>query len=76
MNQIRQKIEYRGENMGEIILLDKTKADVLLSLGFRYKERKIDNKNAYVFLQTQELMKELGRHYDSSSFLVQKNVCF
>lgn len=62
--------------MGEIILLDKTKADALLSLGFRYKERKIDNKNAYVFLQTPELMKELSQNYDSSSFLVQKNVCF
>ena len=62
--------------MGEIILLDKTKADILLSLGFRYKERKIDDKNAYVFLQTPELMKELSQNYDSSSFLVQKNVCF
>lgn len=62
--------------MGEVILLDKTKADTLLSLGFRYKERKIDNKNAYVFLQTPELIKELSQNYDSSSFLVQKNICF
>jgi hypothetical protein len=62
--------------MGEIILLDKAKANTLLSLGFRYKERKIDNKNAYVFLQTPELMKELSQNYDSSSFFVQKNVCF
>ena len=62
--------------MGEIIFLDKAKADVLLSLGFKYIERKINNKNTYVFLQTPEIMKELGQNYDSSSFLIQKNVCF
>lgn len=62
--------------MGEIILLDKSKADTLLSLGFRYIVRNIDNKQAFVFMQTNELMKELNSKFDKSSFFVSKNFCF
>ena len=62
--------------MGEIILLEKDKADHLLSMGFKYIERIIDNRKVYVFIQTPELMKELPSHYDASSFFINKNVCF
>ena len=62
--------------MGEIILLEKEKADHLLSMGFKYIERIIDNRKVYVFIQTPELMKELSSHYDVSSFFINKNVCF
>lgn len=62
--------------MGEIIILDKAKADELEALGFRYIERKIDNKTAFVFIQTQEIMKELTSRYDNGSFFASKNVCF
>lgn len=62
--------------MGEIIIVDKVIADRLSTNGFTYKIRNYQNKNAYVFLQTPELMKELGQHYDQSSFFVSKNVCF
>ena len=62
--------------MGEIILLEKEKADHLLSMGFKYIERIIDDKKTYVFIQTPELMKELTSHYDASSFFINKNVCF
>ena len=62
--------------MGEIIILDKTKADELLSLGFNYTVRKIDNKKVFVFIQTKELMKELLSKFDKSSFFISKNVCF
>lgn len=62
--------------MGEIILLEKDKADHLLSMGFKYIERIIDNRKVYVFIQTPELMKELTSHYDASSFFINKNVCF
>lgn len=62
--------------MGEIILLEKEKAGHLLSMGFKYTERIIDNRKAYVFIQTPELMKELTSHYDASSFFINKNVCF
>ena len=62
--------------MGEIILLEKEKADHLLSMGFKYIERIIDNRKTYVFIQTPKLMKELSSHYDASSFFINKNVCF
>lgn len=63
-------------DIGEIILLDKQKADYLLSMGFKYIERMIGGKKTYVFIQTPELMKELSSHYDASSFFINKNVCF
>lgn len=62
--------------IGEIIIMDKTKADTLLSLGFKYTTRKIDNKEVFVFIQTNELMKELNSKFEQGSFLLSKNVCF
>lgn len=62
--------------MGEVLILDQAKADTLLSLGFKYIKRKIDNKEVFVFIQTNELMKELSQKFDSNSFFVQKNLCF
>lgn len=62
--------------MGEIIILDKTKADTLLSLGFKYIKRNIDNKETFVFIQTNELMQELNSKFEEGSFFVQKNLCF
>ena len=62
--------------MSEIILLEKEKADHLLSMGFKYVERIIDGRQTYVFIQTPKLMKELTSHYDASSFFINKNVCF
>lgn len=62
--------------MGEIILLNKKDADTLLSLGFKYTKRKIDGKEAYVFIQTKELMKKLNEKFGVSSFVVNRHVCF
>ena len=62
--------------MGEVLILDKTKADTLLSLGFKYTKRNIDNKEVFVFIQTNELMKELNSKFEQGSFILQKNVCF
>lgn len=62
--------------IGEVIILEKQKANHLLSMGFKYVERMIDGKKTYVFIQTPELMKELSSHYDASSFFINKNVCF
>ena len=45
--------------MGEIILLEKEKADHLLSMGFKYVERIIDGRQTYVFIQTPELIKRM-----------------
>ena len=62
--------------MGEVFILDKAKANTLLSLGFKYTKRNIDNKEVFVFIQTNELMKELNSKFEQGSFISQKNICF
>ena len=62
--------------MGEVLILDQVKADTLLSLGFKYTKRNIDNKEVFVFIQTNELMKELNSKFEQGSFILQKNICF
>ena len=56
--------------------MDKTKADTLLSLGFKYITRKIDNKEVFVFIQTNEFMKELKSKFEEGSFFSGKTVNF
>ena len=62
--------------MGEIFILDQAKADTLLSLGFKYTKRNIDNKDVFVFIQTKELMKSLSSNFEQGDFFIQKNLCF
>lgn len=61
--------------MGEILILNQDQADKLQQLGFKYTKRNIDNKEVFVFIQTNELMKELNQKFDTNSFFVQKNLC-
>ncbi len=62
--------------MGEVLILDKTKADTLLSLGFKYTKRNIDNKEVFVFIQTNELIKSLSSNFEQSDFLISNTVKF
>lgn len=62
--------------MGEVLILDQAKADNLQSFGFKYTKRNVDNKEVFVFVQTNELMKELNSKFEQGSFILQKNVCF
>lgn len=62
--------------MGDVFILDKNQANTLLSLGFKYTKRTIDNKEVFVFIQTNELMKELNSKFERGSFFVNKAVCF
>lgn len=62
--------------MGEILILDPQKAEQLQQCGFKYTKRNIDNKEVFVFLQTNELMKELNSKFEQSSFFVNNVVCF
>ena len=62
--------------MGEVLILDKTKADTLLSLGFKYTKRNIDNKEVFVFIQTNELIKLLSSNFEQSDFLISNTVKF
>ena len=41
--------------MGEVIILDQVKAAALLSLGFKYIKRKIDNKDVFVLCRPKSL---------------------
>lgn len=63
-------------NIGEILILDRTKADTLLQFGFKYTTRTIDNKEVFIFIQTNELMKELNSNFEQSSFFISKYVTF
>ena len=78
MIQIQLIIAFRKLviHIGEVIIMDKTKADTLLSLGFKYTTRKIDNKEVFVFIQTNELMKELNSKFEEGSFLLSKTLKF
>ena len=62
--------------MGEVFILDKAKADTLLSLGFKYTKRNIDNKEVFVFIQTNELIKSLSSNFEQSDFLISNTVKF
>ena len=63
-------------NIGEIIILDQNQADALLSLGFKYTKRNIDNKEVFVFIQTNELMKSLSSYFEQSDFFISNTVKF
>lgn len=62
--------------MGEILIPNKKQADTLLSRGFKYTKRIIDNKEVFVFIQTKELMSELNSKFEEGSFFIAPNLCF
>lgn len=62
--------------MGEVLLLDQSKADILQSLGFKYTKRNIDNKEVFIFIQTNELMKSLSSNFEQGDFLISNTVKF
>lgn len=62
--------------MGEVLILNPQKAEQLQQCGFKYTKRNIDNKEVFVFIQTNELMKELNSKFEQGSFILQKNICF
>lgn len=62
--------------MNIVYIFDKAKADYLHSLGFIYNEKEINNKKAYQFFGTDELMRSLNSNFEQSDFLVSKNMYF
>ena len=62
--------------MGEVLILDQVKANILQSLGFKYTKRNIDNKEVFVFIQTNELMKSLSFNFKQGDFLISNTVKF
>ena len=63
-------------DIGEVFILDQNQADALLSLGFKYTKRNIDNKEVFVFIQTNELMKSLSSNFEQGDFFISTTVCF
>ena len=75
----KQKTEYRKLvilYMGEVLILDQVKANILQSLGFKYTKRNIDNKEVFIFIQTNELMKSLSSNFEQGDFLISNTVKF
>lgn len=62
--------------MGEVLILDQVKANILQSLGFKYTKRNIDNKEVFVFIQTNELMKSLSFNFEQGDFLISNTIKF
>lgn len=62
--------------MGEVLILDQVKANILQSLGFKYTKRNIDNKEVFVFIQTNELIKSLSSNFEQGDFLISNTVKF
>lgn len=63
--------------MGTINVLDKSKADELLALGFQYIVQKLaDKQKIYCFVDTPELRKVVSSQFDNNDFYINKNMCF
>ncbi len=62
--------------MGEVLILDPQKAEQLHQCGFKYTKRNIDNKEVFVFIQTNELIKSLSSNFEQSDFLISNTVKF
>lgn len=63
-------------NIGEIWILDPQQAEQLQQCGFKYTKRNIDNKEVFVFIQTNELMKSLSSNFEQGDFLISNTVKF
>jgi len=63
-------------NIGEVLILDPQKAEQLQQCGFKYTKRNIDNKEVFVFIQTNELMKSLSSNFEQGDFLISNTVKF
>lgn len=60
-----------------IIVPDKSKADELVAVGFKYTLRKIsDNKTVYQFMRTPELEKYLKGNFSKQEFFINNCLTF
>ena len=58
--------------MNIINIIDKPKADELLALGFKYKEKKVQDKIVYEFIGTPELITILNGKFSSRDFFMSR----
>jgi len=62
--------------MGEIIFVDKDKADLLKAKGYQYLERVTHGTTLYVFYGSHELMNEINSNFSANDFLQKNTVDF
>lgn len=58
--------------MNIINIIDKPKADKLLALGFKYKERKVQDKTIYEFVGTPELISCLNGKFSKQDYFMSR----
>lgn len=63
--------------IGTINILSKEKADILLSLGFKYVKQNINaGQEIYSFIDTPEIRKLVSCQFEKKDFYITKTVCF
>lgn len=58
--------------MNMINIIDKPKADKLLALGFKYKEKKVQDRTVYEFIGTPELISCLNGKFSSRDYFMSR----
>lgn len=63
-------------NIGTINILSKEKADILLSMGFKYTEQRINPEQVvYSFIDSPEIRKIVSCQFTKNEFYVSNTVC-
>lgn len=58
--------------MNIINIIEKPKADELLALGFKYKEKKVQDKIVYEFVGTPELIACLNGKFSNRDYFISR----
>ena len=58
--------------MNIINIIEKPKADELLALGFKYKEKKVQDKIVYKFIGTPELIACLNGKFSKQDYFMSR----
>jgi len=62
--------------MNLVKILNSDKANELVKLGFKYTKEKIEDKTCYVFIQTNDLIKQLNASFSKNDFFIDKTMNF
>lgn len=62
--------------MNLIKILNHDKAEELAKLGFKYTKEKIEDKTCYVFVETNDLIKQLNVSFSKNDFFIDKTMNF
>lgn len=60
--------------MDIVNILNKLKADELLVMGFKYKEKKVQDKTVYEFIGTPELMNAINGKFSKREFFISRTL--